>query len=111
MDERNAHLIAFIEAITTGQTHRFEHVVKTAYMAGAHRDDLLTALEIGRLLVDVPEPVLAHAAAAVHAWHWMEARRLEHLRSLIPQAAAAPSTPHPTARGAGPAGLCLPPTP
>ncbi len=84
MDERNAHLIAFIEAITTGQTHQFEHVVKTAYIAGASRDDLLTACEIARFLADVAEPVLTEAGVAAHAWDWMVARRLEHQRSLAP---------------------------
>ncbi|HEY7677032.1 MAG TPA: hypothetical protein VIG69_08155 [Candidatus Methylomirabilis sp.] len=86
MDERNAHLIAFIEAITTGQTFQFEHLVKTAYIAGARREDLLTALEIARFLADVPEPVLTEARATIYAWHWIVGRRLEHRRSLAPPA-------------------------
>ncbi len=98
MDERNAHLIALIEALTAGQVHQFEHVVKTAYIAGVGRAELLTAVEIGRLLVDLPEAIVTQAYATIHAWHWLVARRLEHQRSLAPE----PLTPPPGAGTAGP---------
>jgi hypothetical protein len=84
MAERNANLIAFIDAITTGQTYQFEHLVRKAYIAGASREDLLTALEIARVLADVPDPVLTEARATIYAWHWIVGRRFEHQRSLAP---------------------------
>jgi hypothetical protein len=84
-------LIAFLEAITSGQTYQFEHLVKTAYIAGASREDLLTALEIARFLADVPEPVLTEARATIHAWHWIVGRRFEHQRSLAPPAEGSPA--------------------
>ena len=111
MDERNAHLIAFIEAITTGQTHQFEHVVKTAYIAGVGQEDLLTAFEIARFLADVPEPVLTEAHATVRAWGWMVARGLEHQRSLAPQAVEPPAAGRPLAAASRAARLCLAPHP
>lgn len=112
MSEQNAHLIALIEAITTGQTHHLEHIVKTAYIAGAGREDLLTACEIARLLVDIPGPVLAEARATVRAWEWMVARRLEHRQSLAPPAAAErPAAARPMALGYRSAGLIPAPRP
>ncbi len=84
MHERNAALTAFTEAIISGQPHLFEQAVKTAYKAGALREELLTAVEIGRCLADVPAPIVSQAYATVHAWHWMVARRAEHQRDLTP---------------------------
>ncbi len=104
MEERNAHLIAFIEAITTHQAHRFEHVVKMAYIDGVNREELLTAVKIARLLVDLPDPIVTQASATLHAWHWLVARRLEHQRSLAPEPPARPSGSPPLATGP-PAGL------
>ncbi len=87
MDTRIAPLTAFTEAITSGQAHLFEQAVKAAYAAGASREDLLRAVEIGRCLAEVPGPFLAQAYAAVHAWYWMVARRAVHHRELMTQAA------------------------
>ena len=84
MSERNAALIAFMEAITSGQPHLFEQAVKAAYKAGAVREELLTAVEIGRCLAYVSAPLVSQAYATVHAWHWMVARRAEHQRDLTP---------------------------
>jgi hypothetical protein len=98
MDERNANLIALIEAITIGRTYQFEHLVKSGYIAGASREDLLTALEIARFLADVREPVLTEARATIHAWHWIVGRRFEHQRSLAPPAEGSPE-----GSGSGPA--------
>ncbi len=84
MTERIAHLIAFIEAITDGQPHLFQPAVKAAYRAGASREELLTAVEIGRGLRHVAAPVVSQAYATVHAWYWMAARRTGHRRNLIP---------------------------
>lgn len=75
MNPQNAHLIAFADALTTGQLHRFEPIVNAAYAAGVSREDLLTAVEMGRLLVEVPTLDLRCAFAAVHAGHWTMARR------------------------------------
>jgi alkylhydroperoxidase/carboxymuconolactone decarboxylase family protein YurZ len=75
MNPQNAHLIAFADALTTGRLHQFEGIVKAAYRAGVNRQDLLIAVEMGRLLVEVPSWVVSRAYAAVHAWHWIVARR------------------------------------
>ena len=83
----NAHLIAFMDALTTGQLHQFEDIVKTAYKAGTSREDLLTAIEIARCLADVLPAVLGQAYATVHDWHWIVARRAVHQRRLATQMA------------------------
>lgn len=69
-----ALLAAFAEAVAGRQTDEFEEVVKAAYGAGTALEDLLAALEIGRLLGEPPEPVVAEAYATVHAWQWMAMR-------------------------------------
>jgi hypothetical protein len=74
MKERMALLAAFAEAVWTRQADEFEWLVKAAYGAGACREDLLAAVESGRLLGDPPEPVVAEAYATVHAWRWMTSR-------------------------------------
>ena len=84
MSERIAHVIEFIEAITSGQPHLFQRAVKEAYKAGATREELLTAVEIGRAMGHSSGPVVSQAYASVHAWHWMAARRTEHRRNLAP---------------------------
>ncbi len=50
MSERIAHVIEFIEAISSGHAHLFEHAVKQAYRAGGTREELLAAAEIAREL-------------------------------------------------------------
>lgn len=87
MNEPNTNLIAFIEALTTGQANQFDRIVRAAYMSGASRDELLTALEIGRFLADVPWPVLGQAHAAVRAWGWMERHRVSRRRDVAPRPA------------------------
>jgi len=78
MKERMALLAAFAEAVSARQAHEFEWLVKAAYTAGASREDLLTALETGRLLGEPPEPVVTEAYATVHGWQWMASRRTPH---------------------------------
>lgn len=76
MNEGNAHFLAFTEAIIARQPQQFERIVKTAYESGrVRRDDLLAAVELARLLADVPGPVLSQAKATTRAWHPMVARR------------------------------------
>jgi alkylhydroperoxidase/carboxymuconolactone decarboxylase family protein YurZ len=82
MSQRIAHLVEFIQAIMGGQPHLFQRAVKEAYKAGATREELLTAVEIGRVMGHVSGPVVSQAYATVHAWHWLAARRMEHLRNL-----------------------------
>jgi hypothetical protein len=74
MKERMALLAAFAEAVWSRQAYEFEWLVKAAYGAGASSEDLLIAVETGRLLGDPPEPVLADAYATLHAWEWMASR-------------------------------------
>ena len=69
------HLTAFTEAVATGQTQQLEPMVKAAYGAGASREDLLTAVQVGRCLGAVPGPVVRQAYVAIHAWSWIAARR------------------------------------
>jgi hypothetical protein len=75
MKERVTLLAALSEAVSVRQTHQFERLVWAAYSAGASREDLITAIEIGRLLGHPPEPVPTEAYAAVYAWNWMANRR------------------------------------
>ena len=56
-------------------------------MAGASREALLAAIEMGRLLVDVPDGVLTQAYATLRAWDWMVGRRAVPRRELVLQAA------------------------
>ena len=67
MTERNAYIIAFMDAVTTGQTHALPRLAQRAYAAGVSREELLTAVEISRFLVDLPAPVLAQVYAMVSA--------------------------------------------
>jgi alkylhydroperoxidase/carboxymuconolactone decarboxylase family protein YurZ len=86
-DERITHLAAFTGAIAAGQADRFDRIVKASYSAGAAREDLLGAVEVARVLADAPGPLVVQAYAAIHAWRWIEARRLAPRRSLEPRAA------------------------
>ncbi len=87
MDARIAQLTALAEAIASRQSHLFEQTVKAAYAAGASREDLLTAVEVGRCLGDVPGPVVKRAYATVHTWNWMASRRLAERRERVSQVA------------------------
>jgi alkylhydroperoxidase/carboxymuconolactone decarboxylase family protein YurZ len=82
MNERIAHLIAFIEAIAAGQPHLFERAVKEAYKAGASREEMLTAVDIARGMAPASDAVVSQAYATVHAWRWLAARRMEYRRDL-----------------------------
>ncbi len=84
MKERLALLAAFSEAVSTRQAHEFEWLIKAAYAAGTSREDLLTAIETGRLLGNPPEPVAADAYATVHAWQWMASRRAPRSEESAP---------------------------
>jgi hypothetical protein len=87
MHERLAHLATLTKAAVARQPYRFDQVINAAYGAGASRDDLLRAIEAAQRLGDVPGPVLAQAYATIHAWYWMEARRLVHQGEMALQAA------------------------
>jgi alkylhydroperoxidase/carboxymuconolactone decarboxylase family protein YurZ len=56
-----------MDAVTTGQTDALPRLAQRAYAAGVSREELLTAVEISRFLVDLPAPVLAQAYAMVSA--------------------------------------------
>ena len=86
-DERITHLAAFTGAIAANHATQFDGIVKAAYGAGATREDLLAAVEVARVLADAPGPLVVQAYAAIHAWRWIEARRLAPRRSLEPRAA------------------------
>ena len=83
MHTRIGPLAAFTKAITSGQPRHFEATVKAAYAVGADREDLLMAVEVARILTEVPAAVVAQAYATIHAWHWMAARRPAHQRELV----------------------------
>ncbi len=68
-------ITAFAEAVAGRRLDRLDSVVQSAYRAGADRSDLLVALEVAKVLAEVPRPVLADAYASIHAWHWIAARR------------------------------------
>ncbi len=85
MDARIAQLAAFAEAVASCQSHVFERTVKAAYAAGASREELLTAAEVGRCLAEIPRAVVSLAYATVHAWNWMAVRRLAECRELVSQ--------------------------
>lgn len=78
MKDRIILLAALAEAVADKQPHCFEGLVKAAYEAGADREDLLTAVEIGRVIGEVSGPVLTEACATVQAWQWMVVHRLTH---------------------------------
>ncbi len=82
MKERIALLTAFAEAVWARQAHGFEWLVKAAYETGASLEDLLTALESGRLLGDPPAPVVTEAYATVYAWQWMASCGTAHSHGL-----------------------------
>ena len=84
MKERIALLAALAEAVWSRQAHEFDRLVKAGYRIGASREDLLTAVETGRLLGDPTEPVVADAYATVHAWHWMASRGPAHSDESAP---------------------------
>jgi len=74
MKDRITLLATLAEAVADKQPHCFEGLVKAAYEAGADREDLLTAVEIGRVIGEVSGPVLTEARATVQAWQWMVVR-------------------------------------
>ena len=84
MKERIALLAALAEAVWSQQAHEFDQLVKAGYRAGASREDLLIAVETGRLLGDPPKPVVADAYATVHAWQWMASRCTAHSDESAP---------------------------
>ncbi len=86
MTNRNAYLIALMDAVTTGRSDQFAPVVQAAYAAGLARDDLLGAVEISRFLVDVPAPVLVQAYETVSAWPVTVVRRLLRQPALVARA-------------------------
>jgi hypothetical protein len=82
--EEMAILVGLSRAVSARQAHEFEWLVKAAYGAGIGREDLLTAVETGRLLGDPPGPVVARAYATVHDWQWMANRRASHGEESAP---------------------------
>lgn len=80
-------LAAFAEAVAARRTHEFEPLVTAAYEAGARLEDLLTALEIGRLVGEPPQPVVTEASATAHLWQWRAVRLGAADGALTPRAA------------------------
>ena len=76
MEERTSYLFAFAKAVTARETERFAELIKAAYQTGATREDLLTAVEVGRMFGEPSGPVLAEAYATIQAWQWIAFRRL-----------------------------------
>jgi alkylhydroperoxidase/carboxymuconolactone decarboxylase family protein YurZ len=76
MEERMSYLFAFAKAVATRETEQFAQLIKAAYQAGATREDLLTAVEIGRMFGEPSRTVLAEAYATIHAWQWIAVRSL-----------------------------------
>lgn len=74
MEERIAHLTTFAEAVAAGRPDLFDPTIASAYRAGAELRDLLVAVDVARVLADVPEPVLARAYGSIRAWRWVGAK-------------------------------------
>lgn len=70
--------------VATRRADAFERVIKAAFSAGASRQDLLIAVEIGRFLGGPPETVVAEASTTVHAWQWMASRQTVHIDDWAP---------------------------
>ena len=65
MTERNAYISAFMDAVTTGQTHALPRLAQRAYAAGVSREELLHGVparwpftKFSRPLNDRPPPLL-----------------------------------------------------
>ena len=72
-----ASLTAFTEAVMARQVERFEPIVKASYAAGFDRQELLAAVDVAKLLAEVPPAVSMQAYLTVHDWNWMAYRRQE----------------------------------
>lgn len=72
---RITRLAALTRAVSAGEPEAFAAVVKAAYAAGASREELLGAVEVARVLAGASGAVVVQAYAAIHAWHWIAARR------------------------------------
>ena len=79
-----ASLTAFTEAVMARQVERFEPIVKAAYTAGFDRQERLAAVDVAKLIAEVPPAVSMQAYLAVHAWNWMAYRRTEPRAALAP---------------------------
>lgn len=80
--------LTFLTVLVAGrQTDQFDDAVKLAYHAGASQEDLLTAAEIGRVLANVPDPVVVQAYATIRAWRWITPGLPARRPQLVPQAA------------------------
>ncbi len=75
MFDRKGALASLVRAVMAGEPDQFAPAARGAYAAGAHREELLCAIELGGSLGAVSPGVLAEAYAAAHAWSWMAARR------------------------------------
>lgn len=76
MDPRIAPLTVLTEAVASCQPHLFELSVEAACATGASQQDLITAVEVARLLGEVPPRVLARAYASIDAVREIEASPL-----------------------------------
>ena len=84
MDPRIAPLTVLTEAVASCQPDLFELSVEAACAAGASRQDLITAVEVARLLSEVPPRVLARAYASIDAAGGIEARRQMRSAGRVP---------------------------
>ncbi len=75
MVERKEALAGIVRAVADARMADLEGVVKAAYTAGAHREELLCAVELGGSLGAASHGVLPEAYGVVHTWSWMAARR------------------------------------
>ncbi len=87
MNERIARLTGFAEAVAARHPDLFDPAVKVAYRIGVGLGDLLVAVEIAKILAEVPPAVLEQADAAIHAWHRAVARCVEPRRESDRRAA------------------------
>ncbi len=74
MSDRIDCLTYFAMLVAGRQTEKFEDAIQLCYHTGATREDLLTAAEIGRVLAEVPDPVVVQAYATINAWQWIVPR-------------------------------------
>ena len=87
MVDRIDCLACFTDLVAGGRTDQFDDTVKLAYHAGASREDQLTAMEVGRVLANVPDPVVVRTYASIHDWNWIAPGRADYTLQCVSQPA------------------------
>jgi hypothetical protein len=73
--EHGTALIAFIDAMASGQPDAMAHTTRAAYAAGADFCDLMAAVEQVRMRNGISSLMVDKACVTVSAWQWIADRR------------------------------------